>query len=144
MKKLLTLALCALSVSAFATTPSIEDQMSYPPQPPLLDFPNWWSVIAYNPQNGAFGYGEGNMIKPAQNKALKDCELASNDANKQHCQIVTEANHACVALATGDSPEKYAAVRKVRMKLEEIEQEALAACKTNSANCSITFSACEK
>ena len=22
------------------------------------------------------------MIKPAQNKALKDCELASNDANK--------------------------------------------------------------
>ena len=87
MKKLLTLALCALSVSAFATTPSIEDQMSYPPQPPLLDFPNWWSVIAYNPQNGAFGYGEGGMIKPAQNKALKDCELASNDANKQHCQI---------------------------------------------------------
>ena len=50
MKKLLTLALCALSVSAFATTPSIEDQMSYPPRPPLLDFPNWWSVIAYNPQ----------------------------------------------------------------------------------------------
>ena len=130
MKKLLTLALCALSVSAFATTPSIEDQMSYPPQPPLLDFPNWWSVIAYNPQNGAFGYGEGGMIKPAQNKALKDCELASNDA--------------CVALATGDSPEKYAAVRKFRMKLEEVEQEALAACKMNSANCSITFSACGK
>ena len=128
MKKLLTLALCALSVSAFATTPSIEDQMSYPPQPPLLDFPNWWSVIAYNPQNGAFGYGEGDMIKPAQ----------------QHCQIVTEANHACVALATGDSPEKYAAVRKFRMKLEEVEQEALAACKMNSANCSITFSACGK
>ena len=51
MKKLLTLALCALSVSAFATTPSIEDQMSYPPQPPLLDFPNWWSVIAYNPRD---------------------------------------------------------------------------------------------
>ena len=65
----------------------------------------WWSVIAYNPQNGAFGYGEGNMIKPAQNKALKDCALASTDTNKQYCQIVTEANHACVALATGDSPE---------------------------------------
>jgi len=128
MKKLLTLALCALSVSAFATTPSIEDQMSYPPQPPLLDFPNWWSVIAYNPQNGAFGYGE----------------LASNDANKQHCQIVTEANHACVALATGDSPEKYAAVRNFRMKREKAEQEALAACKMNSANCTITFSACER
>lgn len=142
MKKLLTLALCALSVSAFATTPSIEDQMSYPP-PPLLDFPNWWSVIAYNPQNGAFGYGEGNMIKPAQNKALKDCELASTDTNKQHCQIVIEANHACVALATGDSPEKYAAIRNFRMK-REAEQEALAACKTNSANCTITFSACEK
>ena len=142
MKKLLTLALCALSVSAFATTPSIEDQMSYPP-PPLLDFPNWWSVIAYNPQNGAFGYGEGNMIKPAQNKALKDCALASTDTNKQHCQIVIEANHACVALATGDSPEKYAAIRNFRMK-REAEQEALAACKTNSANCTITFSACEK
>ena len=84
------------------------------------------------------------MIKAAQNKALKDCELASNDANKQHCQIVTEANHACVALATGDSPEKYAAVRKFRMKREEAEQEALAACKTNSANCTITFSACGK
>ena len=118
--------------------------MSYPPQPPLLDFPNWWSVIAYNPQNGAFGYGEGSMIKPAQNKALKDCELASNDVNKQHCQIVTEANHACVALATGDSPEKYAAVRNFRMKREKAEQEALAACKTNSGNCTITFSACEK
>ena len=117
--------------------------MSYPPRPPILEFPNWWSVIAYNPQNGAFGYGEGNMIKPAQNKALKDCELASNDANKQHCQIVTEANHACVALATGDSPEKYAAIRNFRMK-REAEQEALAACKTNSANCTITFSACEK
>ena len=77
MKKLLTLALCALSVSAFATTPSIEDKMSYPPRPPILEFPNWWSVIAYNPQNGAFGYGEGGMIKPAQNKALKDCALAS-------------------------------------------------------------------
>ena len=137
MKKLLTLALCALSVSAFATTPSIEDQMSYPPRPPILEFP-------YNPQNGAFGYGEGNMIKPAQNKALKDCELASNDANKQHCQIVTEANHACVALATGDSPEKYAAVRNFRMKREKAEQEALAACKMNSANCTITFSACER
>ena len=143
MKKLLTLALCALSVSAFATKPSIEAKTTILP-PPILEFPNWWSVIAYNPQNGAFGYGEGSMIKPAQNKALKDCELASNDANKQHCQIVTEANHACVALATGDSPEKYAAVRNVRMKREEIEQEALAACKMNSANCSITFSACEK
>ena len=143
MKKLLTLALCALSVSAFATTPSIGDQMSYPPRPPILEFPNWWSVIAYNPQNGAFGYGEGNMIKPAQNKALKDCALASTDTNKQHCQIVIEANHACVALATGDSPEKYAAVRNFRMK-REAEQEALAACKTNSANCTITFSACEK
>ena len=118
--------------------------MSYPPRPPILEFPNWWSVIAYNPQNGAFGYGEGNMIKPAQNKALKDCELASNDTNKQHCQIVTEANHACVALATGDSPEKYAAVRNFRMKREKAEQEALEACKANSANCSITFSACEK
>lgn len=143
MKKLLTLALYALSVSAFATTPSIEDQMSYPPRPPILEFPNWWSVIAYNPQNGAFGYGEGNMIKPAQNKALKDCALASTDTNKQHCQIVIEANHACVALATGDSPEKYAAIRNFRMK-REAEQEALAACKTNSANCTITFSACEK
>ena len=143
MKKLLTLALYALSVSAFATTPSIEDQMSYPPRPPILEFPNWWSVIAYNPQNGAFGYGEGGMIKPAQNKALKDCELASTDTNKQHCQIVIEANHACVALATGDSPEKYAAIRNFRMK-REAEQEALAACKTNSANCTITFSACEK
>lgn len=143
MKKLLTLALCALSVSAFATKPSIEAKTTILP-PPILEFPNWWSVIAYNPQNGAFGYGEGNMIKPAQNKALKDCELASTDTNKQYCQIVTEANHACVALATGDSPEKYAAVRNVRMKLEEIEQEALAACKTNSANCTITFSACEK
>lgn len=143
MKKLLTLALCALSVLAFATTPSIEDQISYPPRPPILEFPNWWSVIAYNPQNGAFGYGEGNMIKPAQNKALKDCALASTDTNKQHCQIVIEANHACVALATGDSPEKYAAIRNFRMK-REAEQEALAACKTNSANCTITFSACEK
>ena len=118
--------------------------MSYPPRPPILEFPNWWSVIVYNPQNGAFGYGEGNMIKPAKNKALKDCELASNDANKQHCQIVTEANHACVALATGDSPEKYAAVRNFRMKREKAEQEALEACKANSANCTITFSACEK
>ena len=45
MKKSLTLALCALSVSAFATTPSIEDQMSYPPRPPLLDFPNWWNKM---------------------------------------------------------------------------------------------------
>ena len=142
MKKLLTLALCSLSISAFATTPSIEAKATRPP-PPILEFPNSWSVIAYNPQNGAFGYGEGSMIKPAQNKALKDCELASNDANKQHCQIVTEANHACVALATGDSPEKYAAIRNFRMK-REAEQEALAACKTNSANCTITFSACEK
>ena len=143
MKKLLTLALCALSVSVSATTPSIEAKTTRLPPPPLLDFPKWWSVIAYNPQNGAFGYGEGSMIKPAQNKALKDCELASNDVNKQHCQIVTEANHACVALATGDSPEKYAAIRNFRMK-REAEQEALAACKTNSANCTITFSACEK
>ena len=47
-------------------------------------------------------------------------------------------------LATGDSPEKYAAVRNSRVKRAEAEQEALAACKTNSANCSITFSACEK
>ena len=139
MKKLLTLALCALSVSVSAKTPSIEAKETILP-PPRLDFPHWWSVIAYNPQNGAFGYGEGNMIKPAQNKALKDCALASTDTNKQYCQIVTEANHACVALATG----KYAAVSNVRMKLEEAEQEALAACKTNSANCTITFSACEK
>ena len=143
MKKLLTLALCALSVSAFATKPSIEAKTTILP-PPILEFPNWWSVIAYNPQNGAFGYGEGGMIKAAQNKALKDCELASNDANKQHCQIVTEANHACVALATGDSPEKYAAVRNFRMKREKAEQEALEACKANSANCTITFSACER
>ena len=57
---------------------------------------------------------------------------------------MTEANHACVALATGDSPEKYAAVGNFGMKREEVEQEALAACKTNSANCTITFSACER
>ena len=143
MKKLLTLALCPLSVSAFATTPSIEAKTTRLP-PPILEFPNWWSVIAYNPQNGAFGYGEGIMIKPAQNKALKDCVLASTDTNKQYCQIVTEANHACVALATGDSPEKYAAIRNFRMKREKAEQEALEACKANSANCSITFSACER
>lgn len=68
----------------------------------------------------------------------------NNIVKLSNCQIVTEANHACVALAIGDSPEKYAAVRKFRMKLEEVEQEALAACKMNSANCSITFSACGK
>ena len=143
MKKLLTLALCALSVSVSAKTPSIEAKTTILP-PPRFDFPHWWSVIAYNPQNGAFGYGEGNMIKPAQNKALKDCALASTDTNKQHCQIVIEANHACVALATGDSPGKYAAVSNVRMKREKAEQEALEACKANSANCTITFSACER
>lgn len=57
MKKLLTLALCALSVSISAKTPSIEAKETILP-PPRLDFPHWWSVIAYNPQNGAFGYGE--------------------------------------------------------------------------------------
>ena len=91
-----------------------------------------------------FWLWRGKYDKAAQKNALKNCELASNDVNKQHCQIVTEANHACVALATGDSPEKYAAVRNFRMKREKAEQEALEACKANSANCTITFSACER
>ena len=71
---------------------------------------------------------------------LSNCQIVK----LSNCQIVTEANHACVALATGDSPEKYAAVRNFRMKREKAEQEALEACKANSANCSITFSACER
>ena len=40
MKKLLTLALCTLSVSAFATIPSIEDKMPHTPRVPPLEFPN--------------------------------------------------------------------------------------------------------
>ena len=99
MRKLMVMMAIFWSILSYG-----KEERVYPPQPPKLDFPMHWSVIAYNPHTGAFGYGDNNMSKAAERAALQGCAQASNDDKTQDCRVVASGNHVCVALAVGQQP----------------------------------------
>ena len=139
MRRFMIMTMLLLSGLSYA-----KEDLITPPQPPKRDFPMYWSTIAYNPQNGAFGYGDNSMQKATENNALKGCMQASNGNNEDGCRIVISANHACVALAVGQQTQNYAAAQSFISKPEEAEQKALQQCNGQGENCSVVLSACGK
>ncbi|MBN6066185.1 DUF4189 domain-containing protein [Aggregatibacter actinomycetemcomitans] len=140
MRRFMMMAMLLLSALSYAK----EDVIATRPQPPKRDFPMYWSTIAYNPENGAFGYGDNSMQKATENNALKGCMQASNGGNAEGCRIVISANHACVALAVGQQTQDYAVAQSTLSKPEAAEQKALQECNGQGKNCSVVLSACGK
>ena len=88
MRKLMVMMAIFWSILSYG-----KEERVYPPQPPKLDFPMHWSVIAYNPHTGAFGYGDNNMSKVAERAALQGCVHASNDDKTQDCRVVAHTSY---------------------------------------------------
>ena len=139
MRKLMVMMAIFWSILSYG-----KEERVYPSQPPKLDFPMHWSVIAYNPHTGAFGYGDNNMSKVAERAALQGCVQASNDDKIQDCRVVASGNHVYVALAVGQQPNIYGTAQAGYRDPEKAEEKALQQCHVHGENCFVVLSACGK
>ena len=113
----------------------------------VINIPNRWGVIYYNPANDAVGYAENNTkgYKSARREALEMCIRSGGGKNPSHrdgqgCRSVTEYRNQCGAIAV--SNESYAAKNDVY--LEKAEQKALEGCGKYSNSCRIFYSGCSR
>ena len=113
----------------------------------VINIPNRWGVIYYNPANDAVGYAENNTegYKSARREALEMCIRSGGGKNPSHrdgqgCRSVTEYRNQCGAIAV--SNESYAA--KNDIYLEKAEQKALEGCGKYSNSCRIFYSGCSR
>ena len=114
----------------------------------IINIPNRWGAIYYNPTNRAFGYSDNNTksSRSAEKEALASCIKAGGGQNPiasdgKGCRLVTRNRNSCSAIAMGKN-EGYAI--KSGSHLDELEQEVLKACSKFSDSCEIRYSGCSR
>lgn len=114
----------------------------------VINIPNRWGAIYYNPANRAFGYSDNNTKSSgsAEKEALTSCIKAGGGQNPiasdgKGCRLVTRNRNSCSAIAMGKN-EGYAI--KSGSRLDELEQEVLKACSKFSDSCEIRYSGCSR
>lgn len=113
----------------------------------VVNIPNRWGAIYYNPANDAVGYSENNTegYRSANKEALANCINAGGGQNPLHrdgkgCRKMTEVRNACSAIAVGSK--SYSA--KSDDYLEKAEQKAFDGCSQYSNDCKILYSGCSR
>lgn len=113
----------------------------------VINIPNRWGVIYYNPANDAVGYAENNTegYKSARREALEMCIRSGGGKNPSHrdgkgCRKMTEVRNACSAIAVGSK----SASAKSDDYLEKAEQKAFDGCSQYSNDCKILYSGCSR
>ncbi|WP_448982283.1 DUF4189 domain-containing protein [Neisseria sicca] len=160
MKHILLIA--AMILSGFANANEMSNPCAYHPDLPgcagnnrpmgqggrVINIPNRWGAIYYNPANRAFGYSDNNTkgYRDAEKEALASCIKAGGGQNPiasdgKGCRLVTKNRNSCSAIAMGQ--DKGYAIESDD-SLDELERKVLEACSEYSDSCKVRYSACSR
>ena len=160
MKHILLMA--AMILSSFANANEMSNPCVYHPDLPgcagnnrpmgqgsrVINIPNRWGAIYYNPANRAFGYSDNNTkgYRDAEKEALASCIKAGGGQNPiasdgKGCRLVTKNRNSCSAIAMGQ--DKGYAIESDD-SLDELERKVLEACSEYSDSCKVRYSACSR
>lgn len=160
MKHILLMA--AMILSSFANANEMSNPCVYHPDLPgcagnnrpmgqggrVINIPNRWGAIYYNPANRAFGYSDNNTkgYRDAEKEALASCIKAGSGQNPiasdgKGCRLVTKNRNSCSAIAMGQ--DKGYAIESDD-SLDELERKVLEACSEYSDSCKVRYSACSR
>ena len=160
MKHILLVA--AMILSSFANANEMSNPCVYHPDLPgcagnnrpmeqggrVINIPNRWGAIYYNPANRAFGYSDNNTkgYRDAEKEALASCIKAGGGQNPiasdgKECRLVTKNRNSCSAIAMGQ--DKGYAIESDD-SLDELERKVLEACSEYSDSCKVRYSACSR
>jgi len=160
MKHILLVA--AMILSSFANANEMSNPCVYHPDLPgcagnnrpmeqggrVINIPNRWGAIYYNPANRAFGYSDNNTkgYRDAEKEALASCIKAGGGQNPiasdgKGCRLVTKNRNSCSAIAMGQ--DKGYAIESDD-SLDELERKVLEACSEYSDSCKVRYSACSR
>ena len=160
MKHILLMA--AMILSGFANANEMSNPCAYHPDLPgcagnnrpmgqggrVINIPNRWGAIYYNPANRAFGYSDNNTKgdRDAEKESLASCIKAGGGQNPiasdgKGCRLVTKNRNSCSAIAMGQ--DKGYAIESDD-SLDELERKVLEACSEYSDSCKVRYSACSR
>ena len=152
----------AMILSSFANANEMSNPCVYHPDLPgcagnnrpmgqggrVINIPNRWGAIYYNPANRAFGYSDNNTkgYRDAEKEALASCIKAGGGQNPiasdgKGCRLVTKNRNSCSAIAMGQ--DKGYAIESDD-SLDELERKVLEACSEYSDSCKVRYSACSR
>jgi hypothetical protein len=117
----------------------------------VINIPNRWGAIYFNPANRAIGYSENNTegYQSANKEALESCIRAGGGANPiardgKGCRLMIKYRNVCAAAAVGGQEGTGGYAMKNADYVKEAEEKALAACGKYSNECTIRYSGCSR
>ncbi len=167
MKHILLAA--AIILSSFANANEMSNPCVYHPDLPgcagnnrpmgqtkrVINIPDRWGAIYFNPVNKAVGYSENNTKseESANKEALANCIKAGGGENPvtrsdgKGCRRMSQYRNVCAAFAVGPDRNKesrsgFAVINDDYV--EKAEQKALDECGRYSDKCAIKYSGCSR
>ena len=167
MKHILLVAVMILS--SFANANEMSNPCVYHPDLPgcagnnrpmgqtkrVINIPDRWGAIYFNPVNKAVGYSENNTKseESANKEALANCIKAGGGENPvtrsdgKGCRRMSQYRNVCAAFAVGPDRNKesrsgFAVINDDYV--EKAEQKALDECGRYSDKCAIKYSGCSR
>ena len=167
MKHILLAA--AMILSSFANANEMSNPCVYHPDLPgcagnnrpmgqtkrVINIPDRWGAIYFNPVNKAVGYSENNTKseESANKEALANCIKAGGGENPvtrsdgKGCRRMSQYRNVCAAFAVGPDRNKesrsgFAVINDDYV--EKAEQKALDGCGRYSDKCAIKYSGCSR
>ncbi len=167
MKHILLAA--AMILSSFANANEMSNPCVYHPDLPgcagnnrpmgqtkrVINIPDRWGAIYFNPVNKAVGYSENNTKseESANKEALANCIKAGGGENPvtrsdgKGCRRMSQYRNVCAAFAVGPDRNKesrsgFAVINDDYV--EKAEQKALDECGRYSDKCAIKYSGCSR
>ena len=167
MKHILLMA--AMILSGFANANEMSNPCVYHPDLPgcagnnrpmgqtkrVINIPDRWGAIYFNPVNKAVGYSENNTKseESANKEALANCIKAGGGENPvtrsdgKGCRRMSQYRNVCAAFAVGPDRNKesrsgFAVINDDYV--EKAEQKALDECGRYSDKCAIKYSGCSR
>ncbi len=121
----------------------------------VINIPNRWGAIYFNPVNKVVGYSENNTegYRSANKEALANCIKAGGGENPvtrsdgKGCRRMSQYRNVCAAFAVGPDRNKKSRSGFSVINddyIEKAEQRALEECGQYSDKCAIKYSGCSR
>ena len=118
----------------------------------VINIPNRWGAIYFNPANRAIGYSENNTesYRSANKEALESCIRAGGGENPiardgKGCRLMSQYRNVCAAFAVGGDKEGSGGFGTINGEhLEDVKKEAMTTCSKYSNECTIRYSGCSR
>ena len=118
----------------------------------VINIPNRWGAVYFNPVNRAVGYSENNTEgeRSARREALASCIKAGGGQNPiardgKGCRLKHEYRNLCAAIAVGGKEEGKGGTGTAGDEDVEVAKElALKGCSKHSNECVIRYSGCSR